>query len=304
MSNLPLDPPRLKDPKMNKSAKNLTLPEAIEIERTSPAEEQVLYAPRLDQPPPSKTILNSSIPKGAIIRQPPHPQQKPLALKAVERCPNKGEQQAFDQIWAELDAKAAAEKALEVKNRAAQEAIEAEHRATAEALAAKHRAAEEAIKADNRYWGFAQSPESIAQQNPLPEGVYRLDDVIKEAWCQPPYKSKAALIRYLLQPQGYPARLIARGLLARVGYDILVARRLKARRQKDRGRKETAAAKQATDQVPEPIYGSLSSSPPSLSKPHQVKSLAENQGSKKTAFGKFEVRKRQLSENKGFSGTL
>ena len=210
-----------------------TLAKALENARAQSKEEPPpLYAPRLDQTPPVSSIVGLPIPEGVVIRQPPHPNQMLLALKPLERCPSRTEQQAFDAICTDIDTKVADEKAIETE----------------------HRTAQEAIKADNRDWGFVDSPELIALQRPLPEGVYWLDDIIKEPWCRHLYKTKEGLIKFILEPHEYPPRLTALGLITRAGFDVLIARKLKIRREKDRARKEqTTTAKQAADKVPEPI---------------------------------------------------
>jgi hypothetical protein len=204
-----------------------TLAQALELGRAQTKEEPpILYAPRLDQPPPSKAALGPSIPKDVTVRQPPHPAQKPLALKPIERCPSKAEQAAFDSYWPDIEANDAVRKTLE-----------------------------EDMKAENLEWGFTQSPESIAQQNPLPEGVYRLDDIVKEPWCMRLYKTTDGLIKFLLQTHRYPPRFTALGLITRPGFDILIAHRLKDQSRKDQALKETKAAKRAANQAPEPVDG-------------------------------------------------
>jgi hypothetical protein len=92
---------------MNESKEKLyTLAQAFEKERTisNGEESQTLYAPRLDQAPPAKSHLGKPIPAGVIVKQPVSPDQPNLALKPIERSPTKDEQQAFDTIWAAIDA--------------------------------------------------------------------------------------------------------------------------------------------------------------------------------------------------------
>jgi hypothetical protein len=211
-----------------------TLAQALDIAHAqSRKEPPALWAPGMDQPPPVSVIIGQPIPEGVIVHQPVSPEQKPLALKQVERSPARAEQEAFNSYWPAIEAKDAVRKTIE-----------------------------EAMKAENLEWGFLQAPESIAQQKPLPEGVYSLDGIIKEPWCRCLYKTKAGLVRHLLQPRGYPPRLTALGLLARAGYDILISRKLKARQEKDQARKEKAtAAKRAADQDPEPVNGPVNASP-------------------------------------------
>jgi hypothetical protein len=221
---------------MNEQEK-YTLPEALKIANAQTKEEPpALWGPRMDQPPPTPSSIGQPVPEGVVIRQPPHPDQMKLALKQVERSPARAEQEAFDSYWPTIEAKDAVRKAIE-----------------------------EAMKAENLEWGFTQSPESLVHQEQLSEGVYRLDGIVTEPWCKRLYKTKEGLVKFLLQPHRYPARLTALGLLTRAGYEILVARRLEDQRRKDLARKEITAAKQAANQVPEPIGGPRDTSPTSLS---------------------------------------
>jgi hypothetical protein len=214
-----------------------TLTEALEIARAQGKEEPpALWAPGMDQPPLESRIIGQPIPEGVIVHQAAHPDQMKLALKQVERSLARAVQEAFDSYWPAIEAKDAVRKTIE-----------------------------EAIKAENLEWGFTQSPESLVHQEQLPEGVYRLDGIVKEPWCKRLYKTKEGLIKFLLQTHRYPSRFTALGLLTRAGYQILVARRLKDQRRKDLARKETTAAKQAANQVPEPMNGPTDTSPTSLS---------------------------------------
>jgi hypothetical protein len=202
-----------------------TLAEALEIARAPSKEEPpALWAPKIDQAPPVTPPLGQPVPEGVVIRQSPHPDQMPLALKPLERCPTKAEHQAFDTICADMEV-----------SRGASEA--------------------------DREWGFTESPELIAQQDPLPEGVYRLDDIVKEPWCRCHYKTEGGLIRFLLTPYEYPPHLTTLSLIHRIGFDALMARKREVRCGKDRERKEKDAVKQAADQGPEPGVGQIDASP-------------------------------------------
>jgi hypothetical protein len=213
-----------------------TLTEALEIARAQGKEEPpALWAPGMDQPPPESPIIGQPIPEGVIVHQAAHPHQMKLALKQVERSPDRTQQEAFASHWPAIEANDAVRKSLE-----------------------------EDMKAENLEWGFTKSPESLVHQEQLPEGVYRLDDIVKEPWCKRLYKTKAGLGKFLLQAHRYPSRLTALGLLTRAGFQLLVARRLEDERRKDLGRKEIKAAKQTANQVPEPVDGPTDASPPSL----------------------------------------
>jgi len=217
-----------------------TLVEALEIARAKvKGEPPMLYAPRLDQPPTANPIVGEPVPPGVVIRRPPHPNQMPLALKPVEQCPTRAQQQAFDAHWEPIDRSIAAEKAVEAKKRATREAIEAE---------------KAAAEVENQYWGFAQSPESLRHKDPLPEGVFRVADIVRQPWCRSLYKTPTRLVKAL--KAHYPERILACGLLTRAGFDIFLEGKLAAERESDRVLKEkTRATKRAAKQVPGPIIG-------------------------------------------------
>jgi hypothetical protein len=202
-----------------------TLAEAMQIAKAQSKEEPpTLWAPKLDQLPPITPCIGQPVPEGVVIRQSPHPDQMPLALKPLDGCPTEAQRQAFNAIWADIEA-----------SRGASEA--------------------------DREWGFAESPELISQQDPLPEGVYWLDDIVNEPWCRCHYKTEGGLIRFLLLPYEYPPRLITLRLIHRIGFDVLMARKRKVQLEKDRTRPRKGKVKQAADQAPEPIGGQRDASP-------------------------------------------
>jgi hypothetical protein len=223
---------------MNQSAEKLTLAEAITIERLAKTEHpKPLHAPGLglDQAPPVTPCVGQPVQEGIVIRATPHPEQKLLALKAVERCPTGGEQQAFDKIWADIDTSVAANAALEK---------------------------------ENCFWGFTESPEALARRAQLPKNVFWLADVVKKFWCARHYKTKAGLIEYLLGEHKYPPRLLALDLITRAGYDILISRKLAAKHENDKQRQQKKyIADQAAKQAPEPLENLKKSRASGLSKP-------------------------------------
>jgi hypothetical protein len=225
---------------MNEPPKH-TLPEALKIVSAQPKDEPPeLWAPGMDQTPPVTPCIGTPVPEGVVIRQPLHPDQKLLALKPLEGCPTAIERQVFDAIWADIEV-----------DRGASEA--------------------------DRDWGFAESPELIAQQQPLPEDIYWLDGIVTEPWCRCFYKTKAGLIKSLLTPHEYPPRLTALGLITRIGFDTLIARQRKIRLEKDRTRKEKDAVKKDADQFPEPIGSPSDASTEQPFHLKQTKSLAESE---------------------------
>jgi hypothetical protein len=166
---------------MNQEREKLTLAEAVALERLAKTEDlQPLHAPGLglDQAPPVTPSVGQPVPAGIVIRATPHPEQKLLALKPLERCPTRAEQQAFDPIWADI----ARSEAAEV----------------------------EAIAEATRWWLPYPVPRPTA--SPLPPDILLLSDAAKELGYGSLRRRFAAFLRRYKYPPQY--EVISRRALA------------------------------------------------------------------------------------------
>jgi hypothetical protein len=108
----------------------------------------------------------------------------------------------------------------------------------AEAAQAEKEAGRAAAEAENRYWGFAESPESLVHRQPLPADHFRFADLHEQPWAY--YKNQTWLKKHLFKVGGYPDRFINSGFLTKVGFDILMENKRLAERASDRERKAKA----------------------------------------------------------------
>jgi hypothetical protein len=121
--------------------------------------------------------------------------------------------------------------------------FDAAEKAQADADAAIQ-AAKATQDAEDRFWGFAEPPESLVHKESLPADHFRLAELINQPWTG--YKGQAWIKKHLFKVGVYPDRLARLGLITKVGFGILVENKHLAEQARDRARVAKArAAKRA-----------------------------------------------------------